>query len=154
MKFILFILLVSLNLNVNVQANSSKYRGGELKLKKTNNDICFYIDNKEFIVERDLENIIMCSCYVDGEKIDGKLINQLKYETLDEEEKKDYLQFKYEKIVEKYSGLQFDDLIFFVNEIFICRRRHRGTSVSRLGCGRTVPCSRARGPLFGIGPRS
>ena len=38
MKFILFILLVSLNLNVNVQANSSKYRGGELKLKKTNND--------------------------------------------------------------------------------------------------------------------
>lgn len=87
--------------------------------------IRFYIDNKEFIVERDLENIIMCSCYVDGEKIDGKLINQLKYETLDEEEKKDYLQFKYEKIVEKYSGLQFDDLIFFVNEILFFGEDHK-----------------------------
>lgn len=54
MKFILLVLLVSLNLNVNVQANSSKYRGGELKLKKTNNDICFYIDNNELIGDYEL----------------------------------------------------------------------------------------------------
>lgn len=87
--------------------------------------IKFYINSKEFVIERDLENIILCSCFIDGENIDGKLINQLKYENLDEDEKKSYLQYKYEKIIEKHSGLQFDDLIFFVNEILFFGEDHK-----------------------------
>lgn len=87
--------------------------------------IKFSINQKEFIVERDLEDIILHSFSIDGYFEDGKLANQLKYESIDEKDKPTYLQYKYEKLIEKHSGLQFDDLIFFVNEILFFGEDHK-----------------------------
>lgn len=87
--------------------------------------IKFKINNNLFVVERDLENIVLNSFSVNEEKIDGVLITQLKYESLNEEAKSEYLQYKYEKLVEQNAGLQFDDLIFFVNEILFFGEDHK-----------------------------
>jgi len=87
--------------------------------------IHFNINQKRFKVERDLEEITLSSFSVDGNIIDGTLISQSKYEALNENDKSVFLQFKYEKLIEQYSGLLFDDLIFFVNEILFFGEDHK-----------------------------
>lgn len=87
--------------------------------------IKFKINQNLFIVERDLENIILSSLSINNQQINGGLIPQLKYESLSEEAKINYLQYKYEISIEKYSGLSFDDLIFFVNEILFFGEDHK-----------------------------
>ncbi|WP_151806588.1 AAA family ATPase [Acinetobacter bereziniae] len=85
----------------------------------------FKIDNNIFIVERSLEDIKLISLYVNNEKIDGEIISELKYETLNLDAKTNYLQFKYEDLVKRYSGIDFDDLILFVNEILFFGEDHK-----------------------------
>lgn len=46
MKYFLVVFFIIFNSNISVQASSSKYKGGELKIIKKNNEACFYINNK------------------------------------------------------------------------------------------------------------
>ena len=88
-------------------------------------ELFFRIHDAEFLVRRDLQEIRLISCLVNGETISGEQISQAKYEKLSEEEKKPYLLYKYEKEVEKYSNITFDDLIVFVNEVLFFGEDHK-----------------------------
>ena len=88
-------------------------------------ELFFRIHDAEFLVRRDLQEIRLISCLVNGETISGEQISQAKYEKLSEEEKKLYLLYKYEKEVEKYSNITFDDLIVFVNEVLFFGEDHK-----------------------------
>lgn len=44
MKYNIIIFLIISFSSINVWANSSKYRGGEIKIKKIDNNICIYIE--------------------------------------------------------------------------------------------------------------
>lgn len=88
-------------------------------------ELSFRIHDAEFLVRRDLQEIRLISCLVNGETISGEQISQAKYEKLSEEEKKPYLLYKYEKEVEKYSNITFDDLIVFVNEVLFFGEDHK-----------------------------
>ncbi|MFN4026251.1 MAG: AAA family ATPase [Flavobacterium sp.] len=85
----------------------------------------FEVNNNLFIVERCIENIALNSYSLNGKKVEGKIINQNKYEDLKEEVKEDYLQKKYENDISNVSGLTYDDLIFFVNEILYFGEDHK-----------------------------
>lgn len=88
-------------------------------------ELFFNIHDTEFQVKRDLQEIKMISCTVNGEEIIGDIISQAKYEKLSEEGKKPYLLYKYEKEVERYSNITFDDLIVFVNEVLFFGEDHK-----------------------------
>ena len=88
-------------------------------------ELSFRIHDAVFLVKRDLQDIRIVSCLVNGEAITGEQISQAKYEKLSEEEKKTYLLYKYEKEVEKYSNITFDDLIVFVNEVLFFGEDHK-----------------------------
>lgn len=88
-------------------------------------ELSFRIHDAEFLVRRDFQEIRLISCLVNGETISGEQISQAKYEKLSEEEKKPYLLYKYEKEVEKYSNITFDDLIVFVNEVLFFGEDHK-----------------------------
>lgn len=88
-------------------------------------ELSFRIHDAEFLVRRDLQEIRLISCLVNGETISGEQISQAKYEKLSEEEKKPYLLYKYEKEVEKYLNITFDDLIVFVNEVLFFGEDHK-----------------------------
>ena len=88
-------------------------------------ELSFRIHDTMFLVKRDLQDIRIVSCLVNGEAITGEQISQAKYEKLSEEEKKTYLLYKYEKEVEKYSNITFDDLIVFVNEVLFFGEDHK-----------------------------
>lgn len=88
-------------------------------------ELSFRIHDAEFLLRRDLQEIRLISCLVNGETISGEQISQAKYEKLSEEEKKPYLLYKYEKEVEKYSNITFDDLIVFVNEVLFFGEDHK-----------------------------
>lgn len=85
----------------------------------------FVLDQTRFVVVRDLEEIMLNYFSVNDEVIEGKLISQIKYEALNDVVKPEYLQYRYEKLVEKYSGLPFDDVIFFINEILYFGENHK-----------------------------
>ncbi|MEL1254078.1 AAA family ATPase [Flavobacterium sp. DGU38] len=87
--------------------------------------IDFIINENLFTVERCIENIALNSYSINNKKIEGKIISQSKYEDLKDELKTDYLQKKYEDDISKASGLSFDDLIFFVNEILYFGEDHK-----------------------------
>lgn len=88
-------------------------------------ELSFRIHDAEFLVKRDLQEIRIVSCFVNGEEIKGEQISQAKYEKLSEEDKKPYLLYKYEKEVEKNSNITFDDLIVFVNEVLFFGEDHK-----------------------------
>ena len=88
-------------------------------------ELSFRIHDAVFVVKRDLQEIRIVSCLVNGEAITGEQISQAKYEKLSEKEKKTYLLYKYEKEVEKYSNITFDDLIVFVNEVLFFGEDHK-----------------------------
>ena len=85
----------------------------------------FKIKDKTFIVVRSLDSGKMLSVTIDGNQLEGELIDEDRYERLDREElQKTYLLKAYEIQIEKNSNLTFDDLIFFVNEILFFGENH------------------------------
>lgn len=86
--------------------------------------VTFYIGNTLFTVTRNLYSIQLEKVLVNENgnvyALTGNIIKQHKYEKLNNEEKREYLQYKYEEKVAKAANLyEFDDLIFFINEILI-----------------------------------
>lgn len=88
--------------------------------------ITFLINNTKFTLTRSLETISLISLLVDEIEIKGIITTQDKYEQIkDDTEKKEYLLYKYEKQIEQFSSLSFDDLIFFVNQILYFGEDHK-----------------------------
>lgn len=87
--------------------------------------IDFKIDDKIFSLKRGLDKIELLSLIFDGEEIKGEIYDQFKYQRLNDEVKKESLLYKYEELIEKYSGLSFDDLIFYINEILFFGENHK-----------------------------
>lgn len=85
----------------------------------------FLIDKNLFSVNRCLETISLNSYSINGKNVEGNVISQSKYETLNNDEKADCLLFKYEQDVANNSGISFDNLIFFVNEILFFGEDHK-----------------------------
>ena len=84
----------------------------------------FAIRNARFDVCRSLETGCLLSVTINGTSLTGNIIEENRYERLDAIAQKQYLQFSYEKSIEGYSNLTFDDLIFFVNEILFFGENH------------------------------
>ena len=74
---------------------------------------------------RDLSSITLTKLKVDGIEVLGNLIDQFSYEKLSDIEKKDTLPYKYENIIKTNTNLDFDDLIFFVNEVLFFGEDHK-----------------------------
>ena len=74
---------------------------------------------------RDLSSITLTKLKVDGIEVLGNLIDQVNYEKLSDIEKKDTLPYKYENIIKTNTNLEFDDLIFFVNEVLFFGEDHK-----------------------------
>ena len=87
--------------------------------------IDYEINDIQFNVERCIETISLKSYSINNVSVQGKITSQDKYEGLKEEDKSEYLLKKYEDDVAKVSGLSFDDLIFFVNEILFFGEDHK-----------------------------
>jgi len=92
--------------------------------------LTFQLNETTFKVKRQLRSIILEEVLVrDGGEpysLKGETILQSKYERLEEEQKKKYLQYKYEAEVAKAANVyNFDDFIFFVNEILTFDESHR-----------------------------
>ena len=88
-------------------------------------EITYKLNGSTFNVVRGLRDISILLLKVDDTIISGDIVNQYKYEQLDEEQKKKCLLFKYEDEVGKHSNLSFDDLIFFVNEVLFFGEDHK-----------------------------
>lgn len=84
--------------------------------------IKFQINETIFRVTRSLydirlEDVVITENGVE-KNINGKIINQAKYQRTEESEKTQYLQFKYEKLVTECSNVySFDDVIFLLNNV-------------------------------------
>ena len=87
--------------------------------------IDFVINNDLFSVERCLETITLNAYSINNKNVDGEILTQAKYEIFDDEIKQNTLLKKYEIDIEKASGLPFDDLIFFINEILFFGEDHK-----------------------------
>lgn len=84
----------------------------------------FAIKDVLFKVCRSLETGQMLSATINGASLGGDILSEERYERLEESEKGRYLLNAYEKKIEEYSNLTFDDLIFFVNEILFFGESH------------------------------
>ena len=87
--------------------------------------ISMKINNTTVELTRDLSSITLTKLKVDGIEVLGDLINQFSYEKLSDIEKKDTLPYKYENIIKNSTNLEFDDLIFFVNEVLFFGEDHK-----------------------------
>jgi hypothetical protein len=84
--------------------------------------LTFKVNETTFKTVRGLDEIILKEVIVSKDnkeyKLEGEIIRQDKYEKLEEDEKENYLQYKYEELIRKNANLNsFNDLIFFVNNI-------------------------------------
>lgn len=84
----------------------------------------FAIKNVLFKVCRSLETGQMLYATINGASLGGDILSEERYERLEESEKGRCLLNVYEKKIEEYSNLTFDDLIFFVNEILFFGESH------------------------------
>ena len=84
----------------------------------------FAIKETYFVVRRSLETGCLLSVTIDGADLCGQIIDEERYERLDDNERQQYLLYSYEKGIEENSNLTFDDLIFFVNEILFFGENH------------------------------
>lgn len=84
----------------------------------------FAIKDVLFKVCRSLETGLMLSVTINGASLGGKVLSEERYERLEDSEKGRYLLNVYEKKIEEFSNLTFDDLIFFVNEILFFGESH------------------------------
>lgn len=90
-------------------------------------ELLFDLNNVKFVVKRSLYNTeLLSAMYEENGKlyiIPGQVIRQdiyAKYENSSNEEKEKYLQFNYEKVVSEKANLSdFNDFIFFVNQILL-----------------------------------
>ena len=87
--------------------------------------ISMKINNITVELTRDLSSITLTKLKVDGIEVLGNLIDQVNYEKLSDIEKKDTLPYKYENIIKTNTNLEFDDLIFFVNEVLFFGEDHK-----------------------------
>ena len=87
--------------------------------------ISMKINNTTVELTRDLSSITLTKLKVDGIEVLGNLIDQVNYEKLSDIEKKDTLPYKYENIIKNNTNLEFDDLIFFVNEVLFFGEDHK-----------------------------
>ena len=71
-----------------------------------------------------METGCLLSVTVNGVNLGGEIIEEERYERLDDKDKEQYLLYSYERGVEEHSNLTFDDLIFFVNEILFFGENH------------------------------
>jgi len=87
--------------------------------------ISMKINNVAVELVRDLSSITLLQLKVNGIELSGRLINQFNYEKLSDAAKKDTLPYKYEEIIKTNTNLEFDDLIFFVNEVLFFGEDHK-----------------------------
>ena len=102
--------------------------------------IIFHVNGVEFKIERGLSDIQILEVSVDNVTLNGELIDQATYDRLyydySREKNKDLaeqfynklsnsLPFKFERSIEQYSNMQFDDLIYFVNKILFFGEDHQ-----------------------------
>lgn len=76
-------------------------------------------------VTRTLDVVSLVLLKVNGVEEQGEIINQVKYEKLSDKEKKKTLLYRYEEIIREKTNLDFDDLIFFVNDILFFGENHK-----------------------------
>lgn len=86
--------------------------------------ILFNIEDTCFKVTRALEELELREVFVTNENesyyLSGNIIKQHEYERLSEESKSSCLQYKYEELVAQKANLyDFNDMIFFINEILV-----------------------------------
>ncbi|WP_210476149.1 hypothetical protein [Pantoea ananatis] len=93
--------------------------------EEPNVELTFKINNDTFKVVRSLNVLGLNEVYINNKILKGKIANQSKYEALGINDREGYLSFNYEKEIEKSSGLSFDDLILFVNEILYFGEDHK-----------------------------
>lgn len=84
----------------------------------------FKLQDVSFKVTRSLDNGCLLSVLINGSSVEGQIIPEDRYERLDGDAKNIYLLYKYEELINKYSNLTFDDLVFFVNEILFFGENH------------------------------
>lgn len=84
----------------------------------------FEINDNNFIIERCLEDIKINSLIVNDIIVEGEIITQKKYDSLKDTEKPIYINYQYEDKISSFSGMSFDDLIFFINEILFFGESH------------------------------
>ena len=87
--------------------------------------ISMKINNVAVELVRDLSSITLLQLKVNWIELSGSLINQFNYEKLSDAAKKDTLPYKYEEIIKTNTNLEFDDLIFFVNEVLFFGEDHK-----------------------------
>jgi hypothetical protein len=102
--------------------------------------IKYLVNGTPFEVVRAMDEIKILSVSVDNMQLNGTLIDQYEYDRLFYEYSresdisnknrlfdtlKSTLPFIFEKTFEKFSNMQFDDLIFFVNKILFLGEDHR-----------------------------
>lgn len=87
--------------------------------------ISMKINNVTVDLTRDLSSITLTKLKVDGTEVFGTLINQFSYEKLSDAAKVNTLPYLYEKIIKTNTNLEFDDLIFFVNEVLFSEKTTR-----------------------------
>lgn len=86
--------------------------------------LIFKIKDALFEVCRSLDSGCLLSVNINGERLDGQIINEDYYERLKEKEQQPFLLNKYEKKIAQFTNLTFDDLVFFVNEILFFGENH------------------------------
>ncbi len=84
--------------------------------------IVFRLGDTQFEVKRDIHDFLLreVNLIENGKEIllKGEVLRQSKYERVDDDEKKRYLQFCYEEAVAKKANVyDFDDFIFLINEV-------------------------------------
>lgn len=84
--------------------------------------ISMKLNNVTVELTRDLSSITLTQLKVDGAELPGTLINQFSYEKLSDTAKINTLPYKYERIIKDNTNLEFDDLIFFVNEVLFLEK--------------------------------
>ena len=87
--------------------------------------ISMKLNNVTVELTRDLSSITLTQLKVDGAELPGTLINQFSYEKLSDTAKINTLPYKYERIIKDNTNLEFDDLIFFVNEVLFFGEDHK-----------------------------
>ena len=87
--------------------------------------ISMKINNVLVELTRDLSSITMTQLKVNRTEVSGALVNQFSYEKLSDAAKTDTLPYKYEEIIKVNTNLEFDDLIFFVNEVLFFGEDHK-----------------------------
>ena len=87
-------------------------------------EIRFKIKDESFIVCRSLDTGCLLSVLINDKKLSGQIVSEDRYERLSKKDQEQCLLYGYEMIIEKYSNLTFDDLIFFVNEILFFGENH------------------------------